>query len=125
MSGVASMTHRIEQWFASYDVDDTDDLHITHSLDKSSSRGGFTYGGSVPSSVHSKTEMEELERLEEQLAARCKIIFQWRLDSVAVFNEAKARAFSEGNTQSEHELRQMGKHTGSVYGVWTIDDFSC
>lgn len=53
--------------------------------------------------------MEELEKLEEQLAARYKMVFPWRVDSVAVFNEAKARAFSERNKQSEHELRQMGK----------------
>ncbi|KAK0217295.1 hypothetical protein IW262DRAFT_1299238 [Armillaria fumosa] len=108
-SGVASTTHRIVQWFASYDVDDADDLHTIHSLDESSSRGGFTYGGEVPM-VNRETspELEELEKLEEQLAVRYEMVFPGTIDSVAVFDEAKARAFSERNTQSERELRQMG-----------------
>ncbi len=54
-------------------------------------------------------EIKTLEKLEEQLAVRYKMVFPWRIDPVAVFDEAKARAFSERNTQSEQELRQMGK----------------
>ncbi|SJL12659.1 uncharacterized protein ARMOST_16089 [Armillaria ostoyae] len=107
-SGVASITYGIVEWFASHDVNNIDDLHITHSLDKGSSQGGFTHGGYVPS-VYSKAEMYELEKLEEQLAARYEMVFPWKIDSVAVFNEAKARAFSERSTQSEQELRQMGE----------------
>ncbi|KAK0227347.1 hypothetical protein EDD85DRAFT_957962 [Armillaria nabsnona] len=105
------MTHGIVHWFASHDVGDIDDMHIAHSLDQSSSRG-FTHGGFAPVD---KAEMEEfheikkLEKLEEQLAVRYKMVFPWRIDPVAVFDEAKARAFSERNTQSEQELRQMGR----------------
>ncbi len=51
--------------------------------------------------------MEELEKLETQLAAQYKMVFLWRLDSVAVFNNTKARAFSKRNTQSEHKLHQL------------------
>ncbi|PBK65103.1 hypothetical protein ARMSODRAFT_978522 [Armillaria solidipes] len=111
-SGVASIIYGIVEWFASHDVDGIDDLHITHSLDKGSSQGGFTYGGYVLS-IYSEAQMEEfhkidtLEKLEEQLAAWYEMVFPWKIDSVAVFNEAKARAFSERSSQSEQELRQM------------------
>ncbi len=40
---------------------------------------------------------------------RYKMVFPWRIDSVAVFDEAKARAFSKRNKQSEEDLRQLGR----------------
>ena len=54
-------------------------------------------------------EFHELEKLEKKLATRYKMVFPWGIDSVAVFNEAKARAFSKRNAQTEKDLRQMGK----------------
>ncbi|PBK88420.1 hypothetical protein ARMGADRAFT_1168117 [Armillaria gallica] len=107
-SGVASMTYGIVHWFASHDVSDIDDMHIAYSEDESSSRG-FTHGGFVPVDKAEMDEIKQLEKLEKQLAARYKMVFPWRIDSVAVFDEAKARAFSEKNAQSEQELRQMGR----------------
>ncbi|PBK84491.1 hypothetical protein ARMGADRAFT_1036997 [Armillaria gallica] len=113
-SGVASMTHGIVQWFTSHDIHGVDDLHTTQSLDKSSLRGGFTHDGFVPGD-HSQAEIEKfheidkLEKLGERLAMRYKMVFPWRIDSVAVFDEAKARAFSKRNKQSEEDLRQLGR----------------
>ncbi|PBK88397.1 hypothetical protein ARMGADRAFT_1168098 [Armillaria gallica] len=99
-SGVASIADGIEQSFASYDIDDS---HITHSLDKTLSRKSEDY-------VQNKAKMEnKLEELEAELASRYNMAHAWGIDSVEVFNEAKARAFSERTPESEWELGQMSK----------------
>ncbi len=56
-----------------------------------------------------ENELDELERLERQLAARYNMAHAWGIDSVEVFGEAKARAFSERTPQSEQELRRMSE----------------
>ncbi|KAK0227321.1 hypothetical protein EDD85DRAFT_794597 [Armillaria nabsnona] len=97
-SGVASVTQGIVQSFASHDIDD---FPITHSLDKILSRksGDCVLG---------KAKMEnKLVKLEAELASRYNMAHAWGIDSVEVFNEAKARAFSERTPESERELRQM------------------
>ncbi|KAK0186886.1 hypothetical protein F5146DRAFT_1004944 [Armillaria mellea] len=103
-SGVASMRHGVMQWFYSYDVNG-----FARSLDKSSSPGGFTHGSFVPDEKAEMEEFHKLEKLEKKLAIRYKMVSPWMIDSVAVFNEAKARAFSNRNAQTEKDLRQMGK----------------
>ncbi|PBK65082.1 hypothetical protein ARMSODRAFT_978508 [Armillaria solidipes] len=103
-SGVASVTHRIAQWFTSQDIDDS---QITHSLPKVLSQRSFITGGFDPSKDQTDNELDELERLERRLAARYNMAHAWGIDSVEVFGEAKARAFSERTPQLEQELRQM------------------
>ncbi|KAK0227364.1 hypothetical protein EDD85DRAFT_1026937 [Armillaria nabsnona] len=91
-SGVTSVIHGIAQWFTSQDIDD---FHITHALPKVLSRRSFIKGGFDPGKDQTENELDELERLERQLAARYNMAHAWGIDSVEVFGEVKARAFSE------------------------------
>ncbi len=56
-----------------------------------------------------ENEINELERPEKVLATRYKMAHAWGIDSVEVFNEVKARAFSEKRKQAKEELIQMSK----------------
>ncbi|KAK0443282.1 hypothetical protein EV421DRAFT_1948084 [Armillaria borealis] len=102
-SGVASVTHGIVQSFASHDIDD---FHITHSLVEILSRESVAV---LPGKAKIENKIDELEELEAELASRYNMAHAWGIDSVEVFNEAKARAFSERTPQSERELRQMSE----------------
>ncbi|KAK0227326.1 hypothetical protein EDD85DRAFT_940198 [Armillaria nabsnona] len=77
-----------------------------------------TCGGFVPGKAEMEREIKRLEKRERRLTARYKMVFPWKIDSVAVFNEAKARAFSKRNKQSEEDLRKLSKlHSLRCRGV--------
>ncbi|PBK65079.1 hypothetical protein ARMSODRAFT_978505 [Armillaria solidipes] len=102
-SGVASVTHGITESFASHDIDDS---YITYSSVEILSRKSVPF---VLGKANMENKIDELEELEAELASRYNIAHAWGIDSVEVFNEAKARAFSERTPQSGWELRQMSE----------------
>ncbi|KAK0227214.1 hypothetical protein EDD85DRAFT_940152 [Armillaria nabsnona] len=108
LSSVATVSHRIVQWFAYHDINKVYNFYITHPRVKPSSRGCLTHNCFVPGKDKLEDKIDELEGLEEELASRYNMAHAWGIDSVEVINEAKVRALSD-TPQYKWELHQMSE----------------